>query len=108
MGPISADVEAEQATRVFFAMKFNMKASGTMWEIQQSSIFYTIYKRSRSSVLKENGLYFNYFCSVIPIYELVKQLRDWLDTRYFLKPFYTDLQSHSFSGCSLTRIEMFC
>lgn len=44
MGPISADVEAEQATRVFFAVKFNMEASGTA---QQSSIFYAIYKRSR-------------------------------------------------------------
>lgn len=30
MGPISDDVEAEQATRVFFAVKFNMKASGTV------------------------------------------------------------------------------
>lgn len=102
----------EDNTGFSLECSWKAEASGATWEMEQSEFnFLHCSQRSESSVMEENGLYFNYFCSVIPIYQPVIQLRDWLTTWYFLKPkwpFYSVKILSNTLRYFLTEIEMFC
>lgn len=58
---------------------FSLEYNSILQPGNQTLILYTDDKRSWSSVMEENGLQFNYFCSVIPIYPRVIKS----EARYF-------------------------
>lgn len=87
---------------------FSLEYNSILQPGNQTLILYTDDKRSWSSVMEENGLQFNYFCSVIPIYPRVIKF----EARYFPKnpgaaAFYEIRCSSLWSHCSQAWIEMF-